>query len=143
MGQVITSSFGSMMDVSKGLWPEHTYNEEDWNPITMEEALQNPGAGYSGKPTVTKLNLANSKFLTIQFSKQDIRREGSLGIYGERIPQFHPVYHPAAPRVRSCCAESGQFGLLKYFEPVHSQLHSWSRKGVDSPNYSETATEHP
>ncbi|KAJ0297075.1 hypothetical protein COL516b_010978 [Colletotrichum fioriniae] len=44
---VITSSFGSMMDVSKGLWPGHTYDESDWNPITMEQALQNPGAGYS------------------------------------------------------------------------------------------------
>lgn len=48
---VITSSFGSMMDVSKGLWPGHTYDESDWNPITMEQALQNPGAGYSGKLT--------------------------------------------------------------------------------------------
>lgn len=37
-----------MMNISKGLWPEHTYSEEDWNPITMEEALQNPGLGYSG-----------------------------------------------------------------------------------------------
>ncbi|KAK1675024.1 dihydroflavonol-4-reductase [Colletotrichum godetiae] len=44
---VITSSFGSMMDVSKGLWPGHTYDESDWNPITMEQALQSPGAGYS------------------------------------------------------------------------------------------------
>ncbi|KAI3547064.1 dihydroflavonol-4-reductase [Colletotrichum filicis] len=44
---VITSSFGSMMDISKGLWPGHTYGESDWNPITMEQALQSAGAGYS------------------------------------------------------------------------------------------------
>ncbi|KAJ0385861.1 hypothetical protein COL922a_005566 [Colletotrichum nupharicola] len=40
---VITSSFGSMMDISKGLWPDHTYDEKDWNPITLEQALENPG----------------------------------------------------------------------------------------------------
>ncbi|KAG6364208.1 hypothetical protein INS49_005806 [Diaporthe citri] len=39
------------MDISKGLWPEHTYSEEDWNSITMEEALQNPGLGYSASKT--------------------------------------------------------------------------------------------
>lgn len=41
-----------MMNLAKGLWPEHTYNEEDWNPVTMEEALQNAGLGYSGKTTL-------------------------------------------------------------------------------------------
>ncbi|KAK1622797.1 hypothetical protein BDP81DRAFT_506893 [Colletotrichum phormii] len=55
---VITSSFGSIMDVSKGLWPGHTYNESDWNLITMEQALQSPGAGYSGMLNPTEF-LAN------------------------------------------------------------------------------------
>jgi nucleoside-diphosphate-sugar epimerase len=27
-----------MADLSKGLWPEHTYTEDDWNPQTYEEA---------------------------------------------------------------------------------------------------------
>ncbi|KXH59332.1 NAD dependent epimerase/dehydratase [Colletotrichum salicis] len=44
---VITLSFGSMMDVSKGPWPGHTYDESDWNPIAMGQALHSPGAGYS------------------------------------------------------------------------------------------------
>lgn len=39
-----------MMDISKGLWPGHTYNEEDWNPVTAEQAMENPGFGYSGRP---------------------------------------------------------------------------------------------
>ncbi|KAH7118494.1 hypothetical protein EDB81DRAFT_667914, partial [Dactylonectria macrodidyma] len=43
---VITSSFGSMMDRSKGFWPEHTYSDADWCPLTPEEALLDPGAGY-------------------------------------------------------------------------------------------------
>lgn len=35
---VITSSFAAMVDLTKGLWPGHTYNEADWNPITYEAA---------------------------------------------------------------------------------------------------------
>ncbi|KAJ5806288.1 NAD(P)-binding protein [Penicillium pulvis] len=35
---VITSSFAAVANLSKGLWPEHTYTENDWNPITYEEA---------------------------------------------------------------------------------------------------------
>ncbi|KAM5380120.1 hypothetical protein ACJZ2D_003767 [Fusarium nematophilum] len=48
---VITSSFGSMMDRSKGFWPEHTYSDADWCPLTPEEALQDPGAGYQASKT--------------------------------------------------------------------------------------------
>ncbi|OAA37067.1 NADPH-dependent methylglyoxal reductase GRE2 [Beauveria brongniartii RCEF 3172] len=49
--QVITSSFASMMDGSKGLWPGHTYSEKDWNPITAEQALENPRVGYPASKT--------------------------------------------------------------------------------------------
>jgi nucleoside-diphosphate-sugar epimerase len=35
---VITSSFASIWNGSKGTWPEHTYTEADWNPVTWEEA---------------------------------------------------------------------------------------------------------
>ncbi|PSN60796.1 NADPH-dependent methylglyoxal reductase-like protein GRE2 [Corynespora cassiicola Philippines] len=48
---VITSSFGSMMDRSKGFWPEHTYSDADWCPLTQEEAIQDPGAGYQASKT--------------------------------------------------------------------------------------------
>lgn len=44
---VITSSFASIMNNEKGDWPEHTYTEEDWNPITREDGLQDPAAGYT------------------------------------------------------------------------------------------------
>ncbi|OGM51300.1 putative NAD dependent epimerase/dehydratase [Aspergillus bombycis] len=36
---VITSSFASMVDMSKGTWPGHVYSEKDWNPMTYEEAI--------------------------------------------------------------------------------------------------------
>ena len=35
---VITSSFSSIWNGAKGDWPEHTYSEADWNPVTYEEA---------------------------------------------------------------------------------------------------------
>ena len=49
--QVITSSFASIMDPSKGTGPGYTYSEKDWNPITEEEAIQNPSNGYRASKT--------------------------------------------------------------------------------------------
>ncbi|KAK1537687.1 dihydroflavonol-4-reductase [Colletotrichum paranaense] len=48
---VITGSFVSMLDMSKGLRPGHTYDETDWSPITAEEALANPASGYAASKT--------------------------------------------------------------------------------------------
>lgn len=48
---VITSSFASIINPSKGNWPEHTYSEADWSPLTTEEALQNPASGYRASKT--------------------------------------------------------------------------------------------
>lgn len=49
---IITSSFASIINPSKGnSWTEHTYSEADWNPITLEEALQNPSNGYRASKT--------------------------------------------------------------------------------------------
>lgn len=49
---VITSSFASIMNADKGhAWPEHTYTEADWNPITLEEATKTPAHGYRASKT--------------------------------------------------------------------------------------------
>ncbi|KAI9893706.1 MAG: methylglyoxal reductase (NADPH-dependent) gre2 [Vezdaea aestivalis] len=48
---VITSSFASIIDGSKGDRPGYVYSEKDWNPITLEEALQGPSPGYYGSKT--------------------------------------------------------------------------------------------
>ncbi|KAF2773916.1 flavonol reductase [Teratosphaeria nubilosa] len=40
---VITSSFAALINISKGAWPEHTYNEADWNLDTYETAKNGPG----------------------------------------------------------------------------------------------------
>lgn len=51
--QVITGSFVSMLDIPKGLWPGHTYDETDWNPITLEQALSDVSDGYAGRASKT------------------------------------------------------------------------------------------
>lgn len=48
---VVLSSIAAMVDFSKGDWPSHTYTAKDWNPITHEEALQDPVNGYRGSKT--------------------------------------------------------------------------------------------
>ncbi|KAL1866705.1 Glycine-rich RNA-binding protein 2, mitochondrial [Diaporthe australafricana] len=48
---VITSSFGAITNPFKGLWPEHEYSEEDWNPLTQEQAVSHPARGYQASKT--------------------------------------------------------------------------------------------
>lgn len=48
---VITSSFASIVNPSKGNAPGYTYSENDWNPITHKEALEHPAAGYRASKT--------------------------------------------------------------------------------------------
>jgi nucleoside-diphosphate-sugar epimerase len=47
---VITSSLAAMIHPWAGdwpgNWPGHTYSEDDWNPITPEQAYQDPLCGY-------------------------------------------------------------------------------------------------
>lgn len=48
---VITSSFAAIIQADKGFWPGHEYSEADWNPITFEEATENPMLGYRASKT--------------------------------------------------------------------------------------------
>ncbi|KAK9324565.1 hypothetical protein V1517DRAFT_316810 [Lipomyces orientalis] len=49
---IVTSSFAAILNPSKGDWPEHTYSETDWNPITWEEAIgPNPSSTYRASKT--------------------------------------------------------------------------------------------
>ena len=48
---VVTSSFAAIINSAKGAWPEHTYSEKDFNPITLETALEGPRTGYGGSKT--------------------------------------------------------------------------------------------
>ena len=48
---VITSSFAAVINPAKGVRPRYVYSESGWNPITEEEALQSPIAGYRASKT--------------------------------------------------------------------------------------------
>ena len=49
---VITSSFASIVNMEKGNWPEHTYTEADWNPVTYETAKSaDGGTAYCASKT--------------------------------------------------------------------------------------------
>jgi len=48
---VITSSFASIINPFKANWPDHTYSEQDWNPITASQAIENPANGYRASKT--------------------------------------------------------------------------------------------
>jgi len=48
---VVTSSFASIINGPKGTSWDHTYSEEDWNPITEAEALTSPSNGYRASKT--------------------------------------------------------------------------------------------
>lgn len=40
-----------MINPTKGAWPEHTYSEADWSPLTHKEALESQSAGYRASKT--------------------------------------------------------------------------------------------
>ena len=52
---VITSSFAAIINPFKLAWPEHTYSEEDWSPLTQEQALENPVNGYRASKTFAEM----------------------------------------------------------------------------------------
>lgn len=48
---VITSSYAAIVHPKNGYWPGHIYSEDDWDPITLEEAKENPMTGYRASKT--------------------------------------------------------------------------------------------
>lgn len=48
---VITSSFAAIINQNDPPSVGHTYSEKDWNPVTHEQALENPSAGYRASKT--------------------------------------------------------------------------------------------
>ncbi|CAK9438297.1 uncharacterized protein LODBEIA_P25210 [Lodderomyces beijingensis] len=48
---VVTSSIAAVGTFGVEVGPDVIFNEKSWNPITWEQALQNPQMGYSGSKT--------------------------------------------------------------------------------------------
>ncbi|ODQ80648.1 hypothetical protein BABINDRAFT_47764 [Babjeviella inositovora NRRL Y-12698] len=57
---VLTSSFVSVLDVSRGSGPGFTYTGEDWNPLSYEEAVSADAVvGYRGSKKFSELEAWN------------------------------------------------------------------------------------
>jgi len=52
---VITSSFASIINPYKEVSWDHVYSEEDWNPISEEDAVTNPSNGYRASKTFAEM----------------------------------------------------------------------------------------
>ncbi|KAB5576336.1 hypothetical protein GE09DRAFT_1024462 [Coniochaeta sp. 2T2.1] len=81
---VYTSAFAAVFNPFKGNWPEHTYTEEDWNPMTYEQSLGDPISGYTG-----------SKLLAERAAWDFMEREKPNFTLSTLIPPFvfGPVLH--------------------------------------------------
>lgn len=52
---VITSSFAAIVDLSQGVRPGYTYSEQDWNPVTYEQAKDaDGGTAYSASKALAE-----------------------------------------------------------------------------------------
>lgn len=70
---VITSSFASILDPTQGLRPGYTYTEQDWNPVTREEASKGDSVvAYLASKTMAE----QAAFAYIAWNK--VRRFSSL-----------------------------------------------------------------
>lgn len=84
--QVITSSFAAIFSRKRGTTPDHTYSEKDWNPITLEEAIQDPLSGYRASKTFAEKaawdfvekEKPNFQISTVCFAPYGISKNGAL-----------------------------------------------------------------
>ncbi|KAK1778138.1 hypothetical protein QBC45DRAFT_414913 [Copromyces sp. CBS 386.78] len=51
---VITSSFAAVMDEDKITDPNHTFNEDSWNPVTIDDIHRHPMTAYRASKTLAE-----------------------------------------------------------------------------------------
>ena len=115
---VCVSSFAALIDASKGDWPEHTYTASDWNPITLEEALDNSNwiPGYRGSKTFAER--AAWAFMDREKPSFTLTTLAPPSIFGPMIK--YPGYAMEAPN-----ASNGIFGSLLQGMVLPTALYTW------------------
>ncbi|KAH8589880.1 hypothetical protein B0O99DRAFT_522334 [Bisporella sp. PMI_857] len=86
---VITSSFAAVCNPSKGNWPEKTFTEVDWNPMTLEDGLSNPGSGYTASKSFAEK--AAWEFLKNEKPKFTISTICPTLVFGPIVPGIHSL----------------------------------------------------
>jgi nucleoside-diphosphate-sugar epimerase len=87
---VITSSFAAMADASKGTRPGYVYQEEDWNPVTEQEAQANAIMAYSAGKTFAEK--AAWDFLAGENPAFDIAVINPPMVFGPVVSSFSSRY---------------------------------------------------
>lgn len=115
---VYVSSIAALIDASKGNWPEHTYTASDWNPITLEEALDNSSwiPGYRGSKTFAER--AAWEFMEREKPGFTLTTLTPPGIFGPMVK--YPGYPMEAPN-----ASNGVFGGLIEGKALPTALYTW------------------
>lgn len=115
---VYVSSIAAMIDGSKGTWPEHTYTASDWNPITLEEALDTSSwiPGYRGSKTFAER--AAWAFIERERPGFTLTTLTPPGIFGPMVK--YPGYPLDSPN-----ASNAIFGGLLDGKAVPSVLYAW------------------
>ncbi|KAF9698355.1 hypothetical protein EKO04_003890 [Ascochyta lentis] len=115
---VYVSSIAALIDASKGEWPEHTYTASDWNPITLEEALDNSSwiPGYRGSKTFAER--AAWAFMDREQPSFTLTTLAPPGIFGPMVK--YPGYALDAPN-----ASNEVFGGLLDGKIFSNGLYTW------------------
>jgi nucleoside-diphosphate-sugar epimerase len=115
---VHVSSIAALIDASKGNWPGHTYTASDWNPITLEEALDNTSwiPGYRGSKTFAER--AAWDFMEREKPGFTLTTLTPPGIFGPTIK--YPGYPIEAPN-----ASNGLFGHMLEGKALPTALYTW------------------
>jgi nucleoside-diphosphate-sugar epimerase len=115
---VYVSSIAALIDASKGDWPEHTYTASDWNPITLEEALDNSSwiPGYRGSKTFAER--AAWAFMEQEKPNFTLTTLTPPGIFGPMVK--FPHYPLDTPN-----ASNGIFGSLLDGTISRTPLYTW------------------
>ncbi|PQE23108.1 hypothetical protein CJF32_00004531 [Rutstroemia sp. NJR-2017a WRK4] len=86
---VITSSFVSVFDLSKGTRPGHVYTEKEWSKITQEEALSDPTVGYFASKAFAEK--AAWKYIEEEKPKFTLTTILPTLVFGPIIPGIHSL----------------------------------------------------
>jgi nucleoside-diphosphate-sugar epimerase len=115
---VYVSSMAALIDDSKGDWPEHTYTASDWNPITLEEALDNSSwiPGYRGSKTFAER--AAWAFMDREKPNFTLTTLTPPGIFGPMVR--YPGYPQDTPN-----ASNRIFGSLLEGKIFPTGLYTW------------------
>lgn len=102
---MITSSFAAIFSPKIGNRPDHTYSEKDWNPVTEEEAIQDPMTGYRASKTLAEKaawefvekEKPNFQISTVRHPKDYTRT------FTDKIAKMNPpmVFGPIHPKLQT------------------------------------------